>query len=554
MEAITGNGILPNFWGPCRQFFVRFQPEVIHARVVGPCLPPPFGGRVVGVILIGMMLFGLDAVGGYFTAAAAYGADKSVLTAAVATLDGQGPPVEGHRSGAPRPNIIFILADDLGYGDLGCYGQKLIQTPCLDRLAAEGMRFTQFYAGSTVCAPSRCVLMTGLHTGHCTVRGNADRDRQSLREEDLTVAEFLKQADYTTGLVGKWGLGEEGTPGLPDLQGFDYFCGYLNQTHAHNYFPEFLWRNREQVRLRNVLLRQGKPYEDVGAGIAQQKVDYSHDLLTAEALAFIERHKDRPFFLYLCYTIPHANNEGTRLTGNGQEIPDYGIYADREWPDPDKGQAAMITRMDADVGKLIESLRQLGIAEKTLVLFSSDNGPHREGGQNFDRFDPNGPLRGLKRDLNEGGIRMPMIAWWPGTVPAGTVSDHVGYFGDFFATAAELVGQPVPPGLDSISFLPTLLGKPGEQTQHPYLYWEFYERGSAQAVRKDNWKAIRQPMLTGKTELYNLASDLGEERDVAADFPEVVAELERLMDQAHQPSERWTVPRRQLPQRSSPKN
>lgn len=441
-----------------------------------------------------------------------------------------------------RPNIIFVLADDLGYGDLGCYGQRVIKTPHLDRLAAEGMRFTQFYAGATVCAPSRCVLMTGLHTGHCIVRGNADPQRQSLRGEDLTVAELLQQSGYRTALVGKWGLGEEDTPGLPNDQGFDYFFGYLSQHHAHNYYPEFLWLNKEQVRLRNVLRRDGKPYEQRGAGVASKKVDYSHDLFAGEALEFVRRNKDHRFFLYLALTIPHANNEGTRLTGNGQEVPDYGIYADRDWPDPDKGQAAMITRMDADVGRLVALLRQLNLAEQTLVIFSSDNGHHDEGGHDVERFNPNGPLRGMKRDLYEGGIRVPMIAWWPGRIEPGSQSDHIGYFGDLMATAAELAAVDAPEGLDSISFVPTLLGKPEDQKQHRYLYWEFYERGSAQAVRAGQWKAVRKPMLSGKTELYDLGADLGEQRDVSDRYPDVVAQMEALMAEAHVPSPRWQVP------------
>ncbi len=443
---------------------------------------------------------------------------------------------------AARPNIILIVADDLGYGDLGCYGQQIIRTPELDRMASEGMRFTQFYAGSTVCAPSRCVLMVGQHTGRCSVRGNADKVRQSLSDEDFTVAELLKQADYVTGVIGKWGLGEEDTPGHPNRQGFDYFYGYLNQTHAHNYYPEFLWRNDTKVFLRNVLRREGKPYEEVGAGIAEKKVDYSHDLFTAEALAFIEQHKDRPFFLYLAYTIPHANNEARRLSGDGQEVPDYGIYAGEDWPNPDKGQAAMITRLDTDVGRILRQLRQLGIAERTLVLFTSDNGPHKEGGQNFDRFRPAGPLRGWKRDLYEGGIRVPFIAWWPGKIQPGSVSDHIGYFGDFMATAAELAGLCLPSELDSISFVPTLLGRRDEQKQHRYLYWEFYERGSAQAVRAGKWKAVRKPMIYGRTELYDLELDIGEQNDLAAQFPDVVQQLEGFMAEAHVPSPRWQVP------------
>jgi uncharacterized sulfatase len=453
----------------------------------------------------------------------------------------------GAESPARKPNVVFVLADDLGYGDLGCYGQKVIQTPNLDRMAAEGMRFTDFYAGATVCAPSRCVLMTGRHTGRCTVRGNADPQRQSLTDADVTVAEVFRDAGYATALIGKWGLGEEETPGLPNDQGFDYFFGYLNQGHAHNYYPEFLWRNNDRVKLRNVLRRDGKPYEERGAGVSIQKVDYSHDLFAAEALKYVEENQDRPFFLYLALTIPHANNEATRLVGDGQEVPDYGIYADRDWPNPDKGQAAMITRMDADVGRLFTRLKKLGIDDDTLVIFSSDNGHHDEGGHDVDRFDPNGPLRGMKRDLYEGGIRVPTIARWPGKIAPGTVSDHVGYFGDFLATAADLAGVTPPEGIDSISFLPTLLGRKHQQKQHEYLYWEFYERGSKQAVRMGKWKAVRQPMLTGPIELYDLSSDLAEQRDVAGDHPEVVARMKAIMGEAHVPSPRWQIPAPKAP-------
>ena len=446
---------------------------------------------------------------------------------------------------AKPPNLIFILADDLGYGDLGCYGQKVIRTPRLDRMAAEGMKLTDMYAGSTVCAPSRCVLMTGRHLGHCTVRGNArDPQDQALTPDDFTVADLMKNAGYATALVGKWGLGEEGTPGLPNDHGFDYFFGYLNQHHAHNYYPEFLWRNKSRVKLRNVLTRNGKWYEEIGAGVASKKLDYSHDLMAEEALKFVDQNKDRPFFLYLALTIPHANNEATRLTGNGQEVPDYGIYADRDWPDPDKGQAAMITRMDKDVGRLLDRLAQHGIDDKTLVMFTSDNGHHDEGGHDTDRFDPNGPLRGMKRDLYEGGIRVPFLARWPGRVPASTVSDHIGYFGDLMATAADLAGVEPPEGLDSVSFLPTLLGEPEKQKEHEYLYWEFYERGSKQAVRAGKWKAVRMPMLSGKTELYDLSTDLGEESNVAGEHPDVVAKLEAAMADAHVPSPRFKVPKK----------
>ncbi len=446
--------------------------------------------------------------------------------------------------GADQPNVIFVLADDLGYGELGCYGQQIIQTPYLDRMADEGMRFTQFYAGSTVCAPSRCVLMVGQHTGHCTVRGNAGGDmlRQSLTEEDITVAEIFKQAGYKTALIGKWGLGEVEHPGHPLRQGFDYFFGYLNQVHAHNYYPEFLWRNFEKVKLRNVVQRVPRAYGGFRGGWATKRVDYSHDLFVADALHFIRENKDRPFFLYLALTIPHANNEGTRATGNGAEVPDLGIYADRDWPEQDKGHAAMISRLDRDMGRLLQTLRDLGIANRTLVLFSSDNGPHMESGHDPLRFNPSGPLRGVKRDLTDGGIRVPFIAWWPGKVKPGTTSDHIGYFGDFMATVCELTGQTLPPNRDSISFLPTLLGEPDRQKEHKYLYWEFYERGSAQAVRAGRWKAIRKPMLKGPIELYDIVRDPAERYNVARLHPDVVRRMAAYMKEAHVPHPNWPVP------------
>ena len=399
---------------------------------------------------------------------------------------------------AEKPNIIWIMADDLGYGDLGCYGQELIATPRLDRMAAEGMRFTQFYAGSTVCAPSRCVLMTGQHTGRCRVRGNAGREIQTLFPEDVTVAEVLKKAGYATALCGKWGLGDVGNAGHPLEQGFDHFYGYLNQVHAHNYYPEFLWAGREKAPLRNVVERADRAYGDFVGGWATERIDYSHDLIAANAMQWIDEHKDGPFFLYLALTIPHANNEGTRGTGDGQEVPDYGPYADKDWPDPNKGQAAMITRMDADVGRILDRLLALGVAENTLVVFTSDNGHHREGGNNPEFFDANGPLRGMKRALYEGGVRVPTIAWQPGAVPVDAVSDHIGYFGDLMATACDLAGveRPTPEhGLQSISLVPTLYDQ-GEQEEHPYLYWEFYEQGSRQAVRMDDWR--RSPSGPGR--------------------------------------------------------
>jgi arylsulfatase A-like enzyme/glucose/arabinose dehydrogenase len=435
------------------------------------------------------------------------------------------------------PNIVLVLADDLGYGDLGCYGQKLIETPRLDRLAAEGIRFTQFYAGSTVCAPSRCVLMTGLHTGHGRVRGNGAEQISSLTHCDVTIATMLKQAGYATALCGKWGLGADlpGNEGLPNDQGFDYFFGYLSQVHAHNYYPDFLWRNKKQVPLQNVLRKRPRSLRSDST----KKLEYSPDLVRDEAIKFVKQHRDQPFFLYWATTIPHADNEAKAATGDGQEVPDYGIYADRPWPSPDRGQAAMITRLDSDVGRLLDTLRELGIEKNTLVLFTSDNGPHHEGGQNTERFDANGPLRGMKRDLYEGGIRVPLIARWPGTVPAGAVSDHIGYFGDAFATLADLAQQSAPKDLDSISMLPTFRGQQDKQQEHDYLYWEFYEQETKQAMRWQNWKAVRMPMITGSTELYDLAADGGETKNVASVHAEIAHRLEKLMDEAHVPDPHW---------------
>ncbi|MEZ6068553.1 MAG: arylsulfatase [Planctomycetaceae bacterium] len=443
-----------------------------------------------------------------------------------------------------RPNIIWIMADDLGYGDLGCYGQRIIQTPHLDQMAADGMKFRNFYAGATVCAPSRSVLMTGQHMGHTHVRGNAGGDMsvQSLRDEDVTVAEVLKAAGYSTALCGKWGLGDDiegGRAGLPGRQGFDEFYGYLNQVHAHNYYPEFLWHNTEQVPLANEVHKLDGSYGGFTGGWATKRVDYSHDLVTGHALEWVRQQGDQPFFLYLALTIPHANNEGTKGTGNGQEVPDHGVYASYEWPAADKGQAAMISRMDADIGRLLDQLWQQGIAENTVVFFTSDNGPHQEGGHNPDRFDPNGPLRGFKRDLYEGGIRVPLIVWWPGTTPAGQVSNHIGYFGDLMATAAELSGGTAPAGIDSISLVPEITGHPDQQQEHQFLYWEFYERGGAQAVRRGNWKGVRQGLQKGDVELFDLDSDLGEARNVAAEHPEIARELTELMTNSHQPHPNW---------------
>ena len=445
---------------------------------------------------------------------------------------------------APRPNIIFILADDLGYGDLGTYGQKIIRTPHLDQLAAEGMRFTQFYAGNTVCAPSRSVLMTGLHMGHTRVRGNAGTENpepQMLRAGDVTVARVLQTAGYTTALIGKWGLGNAGDEGEPRKHGFDYSFGFLNQTHAHNHYPDFLWRNGERVALPNVVTQVGPV---AGTGYATQRVVYASDLFFDEARDFIARSKTRSFFLYLALTVPHANNERARVLGDGQEVPSYGPYADQPWPDAQKGQAAMITRMDARVGDLIAQLKTLGLDHNTLVIFSSDNGPHREGGplHNPEFFAASGPLNGTKRALTDGGIRVPWIARWPGKIKAGSVSAHVGYFGDVMATFVELTGATAPKILDSISLVPELLGR-GEQAKHPYLYWEFYEKGFSQAVLLDGrWKGIRLLKPSAPIRLFDLQHDLGEKTDLAAQQPELVARAAAVMREAHVDNEFWKAP------------
>ena len=448
------------------------------------------------------------------------------------------------RAQATKPNIIFILADDLGYGELGSYGQKLIATPHVDRLAAEGMRFTQFYAGSTVCAPSRSVLMTGLHMGRTRVRGNAgpgNTAAQMLRTGDVTVAGVLQRAGYATGLVGKWGLGLVDDEGEPRRHGFDYHYGFLSQTHAHNHFPSFLWRNGVKVPLPNDLVPVGAVE---GTGYATKRIAYAGDLFAGEAQAFVERNRDRPFFLFLSLTSPHANNERSRVLGDGNEVPDLGPYADRPWNEAQKAHAAMITRLDRDVGELLAQLRRLGLDEKTLVVFSSDNGPHREGGPSYDPafFQASGPLAGIKRSLTDGGIRVPFIARWPGRILPGSVSTHVGYFGDLMATFAEVAGAKPLPNLDSISLVPTLLGRTG-QRRHEFLYWEFYEDGVSQAVLlEDRWKGIRLKNPRAPLQLYDLANDLGETTDVAAKEPNVAERLVRIMREAHLDNEHWKLP------------
>jgi len=462
-----------------------------------------------------------------------------ILAAALA-----GFAAAGFSQPAAKPNIIFILADDLGYGELGSYGQKVIETPHLDRMAREGMRFTQFYAGSTVCAPARSVLMTGQHLGRTTVRGNAGAlglEAQSLSAKDVTVARVLQQGGYATGLIGKWGLGEVNMAGEPRKQGFDYYFGFLNQTHAHNHYPNFLWRNGEKVTLPNDLTPVGNAE---GAGYSTNRVAYAGDLFAADANEFIERNRERPFFLFYSLVTPHANNERSRVLGDGNEVPDLGPYANKPWNHATKAHAAMITRMDRDVGALLDHLKKLGLDERTLVMFTSDNGPHREGGPDYDSafFNVSGPFSGLKRSLTDGGIRVPFIARWPGKIKAGAVSNHVGYFGDMMTTFAELAGTRPPANLDSISMVPSLLGR-GQQAKHEYLYWEFYEQGVSQALLLDGrWKALRLKSPGAPIQLFDLVTDPAEKTDVAAANPRLVARAAELMKTVRVDNQYWKLP------------
>ncbi len=425
---------------------------------------------------------------------------------------------------ASKTNIVFILADDLGYGDVGCYGQSRIETPHIDRLAAEGMRFTQAYAGSTVCAPSRCCLMTGLHTGHARTRGNLFPDLH-LRPEDVTVTELLKKAGYRTGLFGKWSLGGIGTTGYPRRKGFDEWFGFFSQTHAHNYYPEHLLDNEREFLLRG--------------NMGTRRTEYAHDLFTERALSFLDRQPaGQPFFLHVCYTIPHANNEMGRDTGNGMDVPSDAPYTSRDWPQPEKNFAAMITRMDRDVGRLMDQLKKMGVDRNTLVIFTSDNGPHKEGGHSPDFFRSSGPLRGIKRDLTEGGIRVPMVARWPDRMKSGVASDQICAFWDFLPTACELAGVAAPKAIDGMSMAPAFTGRP--QRNHEYLYWEFHERGFDQGVRMGNWKGIRKGRR-GPIELYDLASDLGEANNLAGRNPAIVSRIAKIMEEARTESKEFPV-------------
>jgi arylsulfatase A-like enzyme len=445
--------------------------------------------------------------------------------AVMSILAGCERELAGNGDSGKKPNIIFIMADDLGYGDLGCYGQKHILTPNIDKLAAKGTRFTDCYTGSTVCAPSRSVLMTGQHTGHTRVRNNmgkvggvlvtdngSPQRRIPLEAEDVTVAEVLKQAGYATGITGKWGLAEPNTDGVPTRQGFDEWFGYLNQRRAHTYYPPYLWRNEEKMIIE--------------ANADDQRGQYSHDMFTKFAIDFVRQHKDGPFFLYLPYTIPHAK----------YEIPSIEPYTDKPWPDDAKVHAAMITRMDGDIGRIMKLLKELAIDEKTLVFFCSDNGAAKR----WDGiFDSSGPLRGQKTELYEGGIRTPMIVRWPGNIPAGKISNALWYFADIMPTLADIAGATTPTDIDGMNVLPLLLGRK-QRTDDRFLYWEFPAGKFQQAVRWRNYKAIR-PAPGKPLELYDLSRDIGEKNDIAQDNPDVIDKIEAYLKTARTESPNWPI-------------
>jgi arylsulfatase A-like enzyme len=451
----------------------------------------------------------------------------------------------GEKQSDTPPNIIYILADDLGYGDLSCYGQEHFSTPNLDQLAREGIRFTRHYSGSTVCAPSRSVLMTGLHTGHTPIRGNREVNPEGqapLPASTVTLAEWLKQAGYVTGAFGKWGLGYPGSEGDPVKQGFDYFFGYNCQRYAHRYYPEYLWENTEKYYL------EGNDWSHT--------VTYAPDVIQEKTLEFIKANKDRNFFAYVPIVIPHAelivpdDEIFSTYLGVYPEEPfvgrpgsDYGpdlnigMYCSQDFPHATF--AAMVHRIDLYVGEIVSLLQELGIAENTLVMFTSDNGPHREGGADPAFFGSSGGLRGVKRDLYEGGIRVPFLVSWPGTVEAGRTSDHISAFWDVLPTVADLCGLQVKE-TDGISFLPELLGE--DQAEHELLYWEFHEQGGKQALLKDEWKAIRLQVgkdPKGPLELYKLDSDPRESNNVATEFPELLKKFSDLMEKERRTSENF---------------
>ena len=436
-------------------------------------------------------------------------------------------------------NVIYILADDLGYGDLGCYGQDKIQTPNIDKMAEQGMLFTNHYAGCTVSAPSRCSLMTGLHTGHSQIRGNKElypEGQQPMEEGTYTVASLMKDAGYTTGIFGKWGLGYPGSVSTPNAMGFDEFYGYNCQRQAHTYYPQHLWHNNDSVSIE----------ENLNNG---RKI-FSQDLIHEQALNFIRENADTSFFAMLTYTLPHAelnlphDSIYAMYEDKFDEVPYNGWQGYYKSDKPYASFAAMVTRLDMYVGEVINELKQLGIDKNTIVIFTSDNGPHREGGANPDYFKSYGPLKGTKRDVYDGGIRIPFIAWCPGKIAEGVKTDHISAFWDFMPTLADIANSSKELNTDGISYLPTLLSK-GEQEQHKYLYWEFHEMNGRIALRAGDWKLIKQPIVNEETklELYNIKEDIHEDNNLAEQYPEKVKELEQLMNNARTESDMFNFGR-----------
>ncbi|MEX0716947.1 MAG: arylsulfatase, partial [Planctomycetaceae bacterium] len=424
-------------------------------------------------------------------------------------------------SSAP-PKIVFIMADDLGYAELGCYGQTKIRTPRIDHLAREGVRFTQFYSGSPVCAPARCVLLTGKHSGHAWIRSNGEVQPEGQRpipDGEVTIAESLRERGYATACIGKWGLGFPGSEGDPVKQGFDLFFGYNCQREAHNFYPHHLWRDEEKVML-----------EGNDRGLTGKQ--YSHDLLEAEALEFIKTNREKPFFLYVPFTIPHValqvpEDSLAEYKGKWDDPPYEGGRGYLPHPHPRAAYAAMVTRMDRSVGRILDRLKELDLDENTIVFFTSDNGPtHDAGGADSGFFESAKPFRGLKGSVYEGGLRAPLVVRWPRKIAAGRESDHVSAFQDVFPTLCNLAGAKSPEGLDGISFLPTLRGAK-DQPEHEHLYWEFFGYGGQQAVRLGNWKGVRRGLHKGDLELqlYDLSRDIAESKKVAADHPYVAARI-----------------------------
>jgi len=455
------------------------------------------------------------------------------------------------------PNIILFLADDLGYGELGCYGQKKIRTPHLDRMAEEGMRFTQHYAGAPVCAPSRCVLMTGLHLGHAAVRNNRavpPEGQTPIPDKTVTIAELLKRRGYATAAIGKWGLGPPGSEGDPNRQGFDLFFGYNCQSHAHNYYPTYLWRNDKRIALDNPrqkahqrLPKDADP-NDPSSYARYIGKQYAPDLMLEEALRFVRNHRDEPFFLYYPTPVPHLaiqvpEDSLAKYRGKWPDPPYPGGHGYLPHPFPRAGYAAMVTRMDRDLGQIMALLEELGLDQNTLFLFTSDNGPtyNRLGGSDSEFFHSAAGMRGLKGSVYEGGIRVPLIARWPGKIAPGRVSDHLSAFWDILPTLMEAAGTKPPADIDGISFLSTLLERDSQQ-RHDFLLWEFYGYGGQQAVRMGDWKAIRLQCHKdpkGPLELYHLQRDPAETKNVAADHPELVAKAARLMESEHRDHPLW---------------